>query len=285
MKQEGDSKPVKSPAFRAYVQARTLVNNDLMALLVGAGVAVESLEKQPQNVLLPQLMPRVPHVNRMNQRVSEVVVILDRAELTLVRTAIPYVLSVYGTYLADAVGLLQDAGLDKDSHEPDGTFLRVLHERYEVATGEALPARELAVFKLVSAVRNRLVHQAGTPGSRLSSGWKELGSEAQAEWQRVADRPLTACFATGRQAPMNLGLGELNVVLAVTHRLSHRLNDGLARHVGRDTWARLAAADYDDHFPRRNRDKCEGLARLYGFARMNYGPLELTEEELERARR
>ena len=280
--QPGDSQPVLFPAFRSYLAAREMINDELMALVVGAGVAGASLADAPDRTLLPELAPNVAYVQRMNQPIADVRALWDRAAPAITRTAIPYILSVYGVFLADAIGLLHEIGRDADRHEPDDTYLQELHSRFAGAAAVQLPTRDLALFEVIRVVRNRLVHQAGTPGSKLRPLWSHLPQDAKEEWIRIAGRPLTESIVEPQSA-LDLRLGELNATLAVTHRLAHRVNAGLVTSVAPEVWADMLVADYRELWPRRygNREQC--LRRLSGYARHSYGALNLDDLVLEEA--
>lgn len=280
--QPGDSQPVRFPAFRSYLAAREMINDELMALVVGAGIAAEALVSAPDETLLPELRPDVPDVQRMNQPIADVRALWGRASPTIARTAIPYILSVYGVFLADAVGLLHEVGLDADQHEPDDTYVSKLHDRLAAATGVELPTRDLALYEVIRVVRNRLVHQAGTPGSKLRSLWSRLSPDAKTEWIRVAGRPLTESIVAP-QTPLDLGLGELHATLAVTHRLAHRVSAGLIVSVAPEVWADILVADYQELWPRRYGNRTQRLRRLKGYARHSYGALNLTDLSIEEA--
>jgi hypothetical protein len=283
--QDGDSKPVQFPAFRSYLRARETINDELMALVVAAGVASDATAESPQDTLLPEVAPSAPEVERLNQTVAHARALWSNAASAVARTAIPYVLSVYGVYLADAVGLLHGLDQDQDPHEPDDTYLHVLHKRIETATGTTLPAREIALFELIQLVRNRLAHQAGTPGSKLRSKWSQLDADAKQEWIRVAGRPILDAVLDADK-PIDLQTGELNAVLAITHRLAHRVNAALAASVATDTWAEIVVQDYRELWPRRYGNQAERPRRLRGYAQHSYSPLHLTEHDLiEAARR
>lgn len=280
--QQDDSRPVLFPAFRSYLLARETINDELMALVVGAGIASTTMSDRSQETLLPELVPDVPEVQRLNQTVRRARALWDRAPSAVTRTAIPYVLSVYGVYLADAVGLLQGLDYDHDPHEPDGTYLHVLHGRIETATGTPLPAREIALFELIQIVRNRLAHQGGTPGSRLAGKWRQLTADAKEEWIRIADRPILDAVLDPN-SPLDLGIGELNATLAVTHRLAHRVNTGLVTSVPADKWAEMLVRDYRERWPRRYGSGSQRLRRLRGYARHSYSPIQIADQDLEDA--
>jgi len=275
--------PILFPAFRDYLEARRVINDDLVALIVGAHVASDCLSLGPQDRLLADLVPEVALVERMNQRVAAVRELWRKAPETAGRMGIFYIVSAYGVYLADAVSMLRDTGQDDDAHEPDDTHISTLHSRLSAASGIALPSRDLALFKLILTIRNRLAHQGGTPGSTLRSRWAQLDADAKEEWERVSKRPLNDVIGNDRDLPMTLGLGELNATLAVTHRLAHRVNRGLAEGLARTKWAELVVSDYKARFPRRYGDPTLRSRRLLGYSTKLYAALELTDSELDAA--
>jgi hypothetical protein len=271
------------PAFRSYLAARKTVNDELMAIVVGAAIADRALmPPAPQGALLSEWASDIPGVLRMNQSIACVRTVLGKAPGTVARTAIPYMLAVYAVYLADAIGMLRQAGLDVDPHEPDDTHLKALHGRFMAAATTALPERDVALFEISRMVRNRLVHQAGAPGSKLRAEWARLSPDAKDEWIRVAGRPLIEAIST-RDEPLDLDLGELFATLAVTHRLAHRINGVLVQRVPARVWADLLVADYRELWPRRYGNSDQRLRRLSGYARQHYGALELDSDELREA--
>lgn len=280
--QDEDTRPVMFPAYRAYTAARTAINDSTLGLVVAAGLGQERLSGAQDATLLASAFPSLPHVQRMNQSVGNVRRLLADADFTISQIAIPYIFSVYGVFLADAVGLLQGMGIEEDGHEPDDTHLPVLHERFENATEKLLPTRELALFDLIRTVRNRIAHQAGTPGSKLGSRWRNLPAAAREEWLRLAGRPITDLLE-GSGKSMDLGLGELFATLAVTHRLAHRVNAGLAESLDGEAWAELVVDDYRELWPGRYRDHIRRAKRVHGFARHKYAPLGLTFAQIEEA--
>ncbi len=281
-RQAGDSTPVLFPAFRSYLAARETINDELMALVAGAVIADDALSSAPQEAMLPSRFPGLVELRRMNQSVASVRALWARAPNALARTAFSYIVSVYGAYLADAVAVLRDAGLDKDTHEPDDTHIGSLHERFSTSAGVRLPARELSLFELIRKVRNRLMHQAGTPGSGLRREWRQLSQDARDEWCRVAGRPFTETILS-RDVVLDLDLGELNAALAVTHRLAHRVNTALVEAVDADVWAAWIVADYRELWPRKFGDKPLRLRRVQGYAEHSYGALAMSQAALEGA--
>lgn len=276
-----DTRAVRFPAYRSYLEVRTLANDNFMALLAGSEIAREALAAADPNALLPQAFPLAVTAPRMNQPVAQVDRLLADASTVIARVAIPQVLTVYAVYLSDSINLLRDLGLDEDPHDPEETHLRVLHSRIEGSTEGTLPKADIELFELLRVVRNRLEHQGGTPGSKLDPRWKQASAEAKAEWCRLAQRPFSDVIPRPATKPMQLGLGELIATLAITHRLAHRVNAILVEHVAEDVWADTVVEDYGDLNRRKARDPNRSLRRVKGLARRWYQPLGLTDEALE----
>jgi hypothetical protein len=104
------------------------------------------------------------------------------------------------------------------------------------------------------------------------------------EWIRSAGRPLLDAVV-GAELPLALGIGELNAALAVTHRLAHRVNAGLAATVPAEKWAEIIVLDYRELWPRRFGNQADRVRRLRGYAKHSYSPLPVTEHDLKEAAR
>ena len=75
--------------------------------------------------------------------------------------------------------------------------------------------------------------------------------------------------------------GELIATLAVTHRLARAANLMLVQTLSREYWATLVARDYRDINPQRFGEVANRLRRLKSHALILYGPLGLTDAELQ----
>jgi hypothetical protein len=158
-----------------------------MALIVAAGVANDRLKCEPQWALLADRFPAVRNVERMNQSVSAVRSILDGAELAVARIAIPYLLSVYSIYLADAIRLLRGMGYDDDEHDPDETHLRLLHTRFSdparvrletmACTGPGAPCGLVAAVEHVGDLVDPLGAWGGVAGGGAEVDVPEPGGD------------------------------------------------------------------------------------------------------------
>jgi hypothetical protein len=282
---------LRFPAYRHYREARIAASDSLMALFIGARLGQHALKTSPADpgAYLPDLFGLIPGIERVNRTVGDAAQLLEEAEHHLASMGIPYVLGVQGAFLAQTVGMLRDDGKDDASMswgvpwrpDPRDVHLRELHEYVAERCGRPLPGDLLDLFHLARRIRNRIVHFAGHAGSRLPGEYRLLSREARGRWERLAGRPL-ATDAGGR---LQLGEGELVAVLATTRQLAAVVNESLAETISRESWARLVVSDYRSLEPQRFGERAKRLRRLRGHARILYGPLALTDDELERALR
>jgi hypothetical protein len=143
--------------------------------------------------------------------------------------------------------------------------------------GRSLPTDLLELFHLARRIRNRIIHFAGAAGARLPSGYRSLSRNATARWEAVTGRSL----AVDSHGKLELSDGELIAVLATTRHLAAAINEMVAETISREYWARLVVSDYRALEPQRFGEKAQRLRRLMGHARLFYGPLKLTADELQ----
>jgi hypothetical protein len=87
---------VQFPAYREYEAQRKEVNNSIMALLAGAGLAGNTLQLTQGSVrLLPEIFPAVPHIGRFNLTSEAATALLASADSHLSAMSVPYVLSLH----------------------------------------------------------------------------------------------------------------------------------------------------------------------------------------------
>jgi hypothetical protein len=260
-----------------------------MALLIGARLGEHALSTSPADpsAHLPELFGRISGIERVNRTVADAARLLSDAEHHLASMGIPYVLGVQGAFLSDAIAMLRESGKDDESAswsipwrpDPKDVPLNEIHEYVAERCGRDLPSELLELFRLSRRIRNRIVHFAGVAGSRLPGEYRSLSPEARARWEEVAGKPLTV-DADGR---LELSEGELIAVLATTYRLAQAVNAMLVETLSREYWARVVVADYRTLEPQRFGEKAKTVRRLMGHARIYYGAIGLTRDELQAA--
>ncbi|HUF02428.1 MAG TPA: hypothetical protein VMN35_08385 [Gaiellaceae bacterium] len=223
----------------------------------------------------------------MNLTIEGAAQLLADAEHHIASMGIPYVLGVQSAFLSRTIVMLRDDGWDdpskgwtipwrKDTNE---VRLNEIHEYVAERCSRPLPGDLLELFHISRRIRNRITHYAGAAGSRLPGEYRSLPRGAKSRWEKITERPLTI-DARGR---LKLSEGELVAVLATTRHLAAAINEMLAATISRESWARVVVADYRSLEPQRFGERAQRLRRLRGHANRCYGPLALTDDELQAA--
>jgi hypothetical protein len=256
---------VRYPAYRRYSAARIAVNDAMMALLIGARLGEHTLANTAASAeaMLPDLFGRIEGIARLNRTVGDAAQLLADAEEHLVYMAIPYALSIHGSFIAASARMLRDTG-----HDEPGRV-----ERCRLLLDPTL----LRLFHLSRRIRNRIIHFSGDVGPRLLSEYRQLPKPARDSWEQLANRPLTETVVGQRFA---LREGELIAVLATTRHLAQEVSSLLAHTIERQAWADIAVRDYRQSNPQKFGERDRRVRRVKGFADRFYRPLNLTLEEI-----
>ena len=257
--------------YRQHDEARTHANNAIMALLAGSHLASHTLQLTVgSESLLPQIFPQVPHIRRFNLETSTARTLLVDAELHLGAMAVPYVLAIH-----------EDFG---------NTCLKLLGERARKAATlhDALSQRISGInwgphqgaFQIARVLRNSLIHTGGRVEQQAIREFGDFVDTAgRAEWIRLAGRdPLT--LQVGDR--VTFAHGEVVATLSATHNLAKTINFGLQSALPRATWARIVIEDIEISEPGHLRHH-QRLRKCVGYARYLYGPLALTDAEIQQA--
>lgn len=278
---------VRYPAYRRYSQARIAVNDAMMALLIGARLGEHALANSAAspNAMLPELFGRIDGIERLNRTVGDAAVLLAQAEEHLVYMAIPYAISVHGSFVSASAEMLRKAGHDEPESQrslpwqPDLTHLSLetAHEYVEERSRLDVDPTLLQLFHLCRRLRNRIIHFSGFAGSRLLGEYRQLPRGARDGWERLAKRPLTQAVIDDRLA---LREGELIAVLATSRHLAQEVSSLLAHTIDRHVWVDIAVADYRGSHAQNFGERDKRHRRVKGFADRYYGPLRITLEEI-----
>lgn len=264
------------PAYRSYESARERANDAMMVLLVSSRLSSHSLSLHSgSTVQLPELFPRVPDIKRMNRTPDAVINLISHTERDLTYMAIPYVLSIHQTLIADCLRLLQKAEAHQDNREPGLIDLEELHDLFQSETGATLPSTEMKLFHFIRMIRNRIVHNSATTGSYLRNYFRQLDGNAQRLWEQLSGRSFAQ---TKDPEQLDLGAGELIATLAISARLARAANRSLQSALPRDSWIDLIINDFlETHEAGQQRTRAR---RIANYARHMYGTLNITAEEL-----
>jgi hypothetical protein len=257
--------------YREHDEARTQANNAIMALLAGSRLAAHTLQlTDGSDSLLPEIFPRVPHIERFNLKSSIAKDLLNDAEMHLGAMSVPYVLALHEDFGNTALKLLGERPRKAAS----------LHS----ALGACLPTiswgASEGAFHIARILRNSMIHSGGRLDSQsIREFARYVDSAGRVEWRRLAERD-----------PLKLGVGdsvqfahgELIAALSITKGLAKLINLGLQAALPRTAWADLLIDDIAATEPRHLADQSR-VRKCVGYARHFYGPIALTRQEIEQA--
>lgn len=268
--------------YRAYVDGRVEANNAMIALLAGSRLAAHNLQLHSGSPhQLPGLFPAVKDIDRFNllpDRASEL--LLD-ADAHLAAVAIPYALAVYEAFVKDAIAMLEDAGYPV-SQARGALNAGRMHTTFYDAVGVAEPSDVIPLFHVLRCLRNAQIHHAGQLTTEVTETLDALTDPQRERWEQLTMGPLESVIEDGK---LRFTIGHLIAAFAVTKEAARRINEVLGQKLSRETWAKIAVADFAEsaEHPRNSRQWKRGLL---GFARFNYlGGLNLSAVELEQAAR
>jgi hypothetical protein len=270
---------VRFGAYRGHEEIRKDASNAIMGLLVGAGVAAHLLQlTDGSDQLLPVIFPNIPHVRRLNLTSSRTREILADVDKHLGAMAVPYALAFHEDYLKTCLNLLARAGY-KLGLAADGHKLFQQHEAIEKATGKTLNRTSLEQMHMLRVMRNCQIHSGGRADDRLMSLQKGWSDEANEGWLNISDsspRDLT------RNDVIIFGPGEIFIALAATKVLARQVNQFLQPALPRWLWADLVLEDIQEPGLAKTSHP-EIRRKANGYARFNYGPMGLTDDEIAAA--
>ncbi|MGH2819527.1 MAG: hypothetical protein ACRDJ5_02610 [Actinomycetota bacterium] len=251
-----------------------------MAMLAGAQLASNTLRlTEGSESLLPEMFPRVPHIRRINLKVAAAQELLDDAELHLGAMAVPYTLALHEDFMLSCLSLLKMGGLCTQP-EIDNASSSSMHGLFEQKTRAPLPWVSLEQFHLLRLLRNHLIHSGGRPGNSLCTHVRGMSSQAKQQWKAITRRD--ASFYTQPVARVSMLHGELIIALAVTRRIAEAANEAIQPTLPRELWADIVFTDFEENHGLPS-DRGIWLRKIRGWARVHYGPVSLTNSELEAA--
>lgn len=267
---------VQFPRHRLYDIQRVEANDAVMGLLAGSKLAESVLRlTEGSSHRLAELFPKVPHVNRLNLKTEHATHILSTAENHLGGLAIPYMLSIHEDYMAGLCEMLDAEG--KKGHVKLKDVGPVnMHEWVEHACGSNFNAETLELFHLLRLTRNAQIHNGGRVHRALAAYMtKDLSAHARTIWERVAG----IAFPTySLDEELALSVFQLVGTFAISKRLAEEANDIVHMALSRETWLKICIDDWADFGKSGN--PSQRLRHAKGFARMTYGSLSFTENEI-----
>lgn len=278
---------IRYPDYMKFKQQRQDINTAMMALLAGSQLAANTLNLTAgSDRTLREIFPRVTHIERFNLRSDVAQHNLQEAEAHLAHIGIPYILALQEAYLKSVIDLLRQDG--KKIVHPNGSVNRVvrmvnMHEVFMATCGIAAlpgPAGMLELFHALRLIRNGVIHNNGTYNKTLHGVLNGLSTDALNYWQEAAGRPSTQVL--GKNGQLALNSGELVLAFGVNKSLALSVNATLGATLSKQKWAEIAV----EHFAKNStapKNSSSWARSLKGFVRHNYGPVQLTSDQLQTA--
>lgn len=269
-------------AYREYVASRVNVNNAMMALLAGSRLAAHTLQLTAGSTrTLSEVFPAVEHIGRFNLRSDSARELLQDADEHIASVAIPYALATHEDFVTSTLDALRQRGRRLDAQ---GNRIRPwnMHEVLFRTTGHAPSSDWLGMFHVFREARNGIIHSGGGADENLLRAIEEMPPGAREGWVRLCDgSEPEELVEAGR---LRLTASHVFMAFAVTKGLGREVNAALGSELTKEEWATLVTADYaqEASAPRNSSKWRRGVI---GLARYNYGPVDLSEAELEKAAR
>lgn len=278
---------VKYPAYRRVKEQRQAVNDALNALLAGSQLAANTLHLTAGSERpLSEIFPAVRHIDRFNLRTDLATAYLDGAERHLANIGLPYILSLHEAFVLESLDMLINDGrklVDRQGNavSKSGLGMANMHEVLFATSSFQQPLWEVELFHVLRLVRNALMHNNGLVTTTLRTRIHSLSQDATNYWAK-ATRSQKPSQIEGANGVLELDARHLSVAFGVTKHLFQQVNAALQTGVRRSTWARTAVNDFaSGSAAPMNSEKWR--SSLEGYARYNYGPINLTSAELEAA--
>lgn len=265
--------------YREQQRQRVQTNDTVMGLLAGSKLASQTLMLTAgSKLLMSDIFPGVEHVRRFNLTTGKAREVLEDAEELLGVLAVPQVMALQEDLMVGMLELLEKhlAGLGNIS---DGAKAAIVHEKFESATGENFTPESLSLFHLIRKARNTHIHSGGKANPALVNATNAADNQTLQTWNTITKTTFRS-YQLGDK--VELGLSELIGILAITKRLAEEANSILQKVLPRDAWADIAVADWLES--RRPGDKNQQNKQLRGLAKFQYGPVNLSELDLEAAK-
>jgi hypothetical protein len=203
------------------------MSDAVAALFIAPRLASRTLELTAGSTAhLPVLFPQVEGIRRLNRNIEDAQKLFTATERYLSYMAIPFVLSVHGTLVVNAIRMIRTSGVDNAKREQALIPLERLHEEFQSASSVELPGIYLELFHFARELRNRLVHFGAVAGSHLRECYDGMSVEARREWCRLGKRPFVV---QGSKDEVSLNGDDVRAVMAISRSSvrSHRRVLGL----------------------------------------------------------
>jgi hypothetical protein len=266
------------PAYRRYEKMRRAVNDSVMGLFAGAGLASHLLHPMVNApVSLSVIFPDIKEISRFNLSIEKAQSILDDSGAHIANMALPYLMSLHEDYMKSCLDLLAKDGLMTAKAAAKSPASK-MHEDFEQAIGSPLPQDSLKQFHVLREMRNCLIHIGGIIDDRLVAAATACTKGAISGWINVVKNSPTALQ---EGTPLRIGTGELVLAFAVSKLLARTVNELLVTELTRSTWVDVILEDMKNLGPGIPANIDERTRKITGYVRHNYMAIGATDTELQ----
>ena len=269
---------VRFAQFIDYENRLTEISNSLMGLLAGSKLASHLLIlNEGSTKLLPEVFPKVEHIQRFSLTSEKAREILEEAEVHLGTMGTPYILALHEDFMNVCINFFQQGLLGLTS--TTSMKLSLQHKHFEKITGMTFSADSIGQLHVIRCMRNCVIHNGGKVNQALLSAISALTSSAVGDWSKLASEPFRFMKVGD---PFHFGHSEMILTLAITKKLAKETNEILQKKILPIVWADLIVQEMltvERHLLSRS----DILRKVNGYARHNFNALSLSSEELEKA--
>lgn len=272
---------VNYPEYREHQSQRNTVNTSMMALLAGTRLATHTLAlTEGSQHTLSEIFPAVEHINRFNLRTDVARNYLNSADSHLTAMAVTYVLAFHEDFVTSSIDFANAHGgfnIRNDRSVKAWNMHTVLFGGLT-----HVPSSDWSeCFHLLRDMRNSMVHAGGSASQDLLNRISSLSVGAKSLWQRLARQAVSDIVQNGLVAPV---AEHIFTALAVVKHLGREINNAMVAAISTAGWAKICVEDFAA--VTSDQKNSSGWKRgLSGYARYEYGPLHLSDADLEAAAR
>lgn len=273
---------VRFPFYRNYRDSKSQMNTSIMALLVGANLASNTLELTSSSPLtISNIFPGTDHIKRFDVTSESAQNILKNSEAHISLIAIPQVMSYHEHYMIGILKFARNHGVTISSSEIDDLNLSKVHEKVEEKLNGNIAPELIHLVQLVRLVRNSIIHRNGVASSSLREIITTASTAAKEVWDELSpDSPMETVVDSNNR--VNIDASHIILALAVTKRIERQVNTLLQSSISTDEWAKVAVEDFNQSTS-AHQNSSKWRRSLLGYVRLNYGCLNITEAQLEAA--
>ncbi|MGP5220422.1 hypothetical protein [Arthrobacter rhombi] len=275
----GDGKKIMSEVkykrYRDYLSQRIAANDTVMGLLAGSKLASQSLAiTAGSQMLLKDIFPQVPHIDRFNLKAGKARGVLEDAENLLGVLAVPQIMALHEDLITGMLELLERS-MAGSTNPNQRLNAKNMHARFEGAASISFTSSTLDLFQLLRMSRNAHIHNGGVVSKHFADELATCAPASLQLWRGITGESFPA-YKEGDK--VELRLPALIGTLAITKRLANEANEGLQQSLSPSVWADLVAEDCKSPWVPGNDGQQK--KRILGIARKYYAAVNITEADL-----